>query len=80
MVCAIERAEGVVLVSPSTRTVFTTTPEHLDRLKRKPDGHYDRDELMTLVKEGRAVVYDEKVVRTILRAAEYLAFGCPPWA
>jgi hypothetical protein len=79
MVCRVlERAEEVVLVSPSTHSVFTTTPEHLDKLKKKPDGHYDREELMSLVKAGRAVHYDEKAVRAIFRAGTHLIFGCPP--
>lgn len=79
MVCrVIERAEDVVLVSPSTHSVFTTRAEHLDKLKKKPDGHYDREDLMTLVKDGRAVHYDEKAVGAIFRAGGTLIFGCPP--
>ena len=81
MVCAvtIDRAAlaDVVLVSHDPVSVFTTTAEHLDRILKKPDGHYNREDLMTLVKEGHAALYDEKVVRTIARANEFLIHGCP---
>jgi hypothetical protein len=81
MVCRIlEVAEEVVLASPSHHHVFTTTPEHLNKLKKKPDGHYDREELMRLVKAGHAVHYDEKAVRAVLSASWYLIHGCPPAA
>jgi hypothetical protein len=33
---------------------------------------------MTLVKDGHAVLYDEKAVRAIARATEILIHGCPP--
>ena len=81
MVCAvIELAKEVVLVSPSHHHVFRTTPEHLKKLKKKPDGHYDREELMGLVKAAHAVHYDEIAVRTILNASWHLIHGCPPRA
>jgi hypothetical protein len=68
---------GVVLVSHHPISVFTTTAGHLDRIQRKPDGHYDREDLMALVKEGHAVHYDETVVRAIAQANEFLIHGCP---
>lgn len=34
--------------------------------------------LMTLVKEGHAVLHDEKAVRAIAQAIEILIHGCPP--
>jgi hypothetical protein len=77
MSCRIDVAEIVVVISPSTHSVFTTTAEHIASVKRKPDGHYDRADMMTLVKAGHAVHHDEKVVRAIMRASEFLIFGCP---
>ena len=77
MVCRIDVAKEVVLVSHHPISVFTTTAEHLDRIPKKPDGHYDREDVMTLVKDGHAVLYDENVVRAIARASEFLIHGCP---
>lgn len=81
MVCRVDRIdtrEDVVLVSHHPISVFTTTAEHIDRIHRKPDGHYNREDMMTLVKEGHAVLYDEKAVRAIALATDILIFGCPP--
>lgn len=81
MVCAapfVEGSKSVVLVSHHPISVFTTTSEHIARLKKKPDGHYNRDDLMTLVKDGHAVLYDETAVRAISQAIEILIHGCPP--
>jgi hypothetical protein len=68
----------VVLVSHHPISVFTTTAEHIDKLQKKPDGHYEREDLMTLVNDGHAVLYDEKAVRAIAHAWEVLMFGCHP--
>jgi hypothetical protein len=70
MVCIAPTAEGVVLVSHNPISVFTTTAEHIDRLKKKPDGHYNREDLLKLVKQGHAVMYDEKAVRAISQATD----------
>ena len=78
MVCKIALDEGVVLVSHNPVSVFTSTADHINRLQKKPDGHYDRKDLMALVKQGHAVVYEEKAVRAILAAGVNLIFGCPP--
>jgi hypothetical protein len=78
MVCKVPTLEGVVLVSHHPVSVFTTTAEHIARLKQKPDGHYNREDLMTLVKDGYAVLYDEQAVRAIAQAIEILIHGCPP--
>jgi hypothetical protein len=81
MVCAVTRETAglVVLVSHTpTVSVFTTTAENLNRIPRKPDGHYDRNEVMKLVGDGHAVHYDEKAVRAIALAGELIIFGCPP--
>jgi hypothetical protein len=72
--------EGAVLVGHHPVSVFTTTDEHLGRLKQKPNGHYDREDLLALVKQGHAVLYDEKAVRVIVAATHTLIFGCPPVA
>jgi hypothetical protein len=81
MVCAIERLDApgqVVLVSHTpTVSVFTTTAEDLKRIPKKPDGHYDRDQVMKLVGDGHAVHYDEKAVRAIALASSIIIFGCP---
>lgn len=78
MSCRVDTLEGVVLVSHHPISVFTTTAEHIDRIERKPDGHYDREDLLTLVEEGHAVLYDENAVRAISQATEILIHGCPP--
>jgi hypothetical protein len=81
MVCKVDGIgprEGVVLIGHHPISVFTTTTEHIDRLQKKPDGHYERKDLMTLVNDGHAVLYDEKAVRAIARACEALVFGCHP--
>jgi hypothetical protein len=70
--------EFVVLVGHHPITVMTTTPKHLDRLTKKPDGHYNREDLLPLVKDGKAALYDEQAVRSIARAIGGLIFGCPP--
>lgn len=80
MVCRAPFLKSVVLVSHNPVSVFSTTPEHIDRLKKKPDGHYNKEDLMKLVKEGHAVHYDENAVRTIAQAIEILIHGCPPRA
>ena len=51
MSCIINFEDGAVLVSHHPISVFTTTAEHLARIQRKPDGHYDREDLMTLGQE-----------------------------
>ena len=78
MICRVDFLEDVLLVGYHPPSVFTTTAEHIDRIHRKADGHYDREDVMTLVKQGHAVLYDEKAVRAIARATEYSIFGCPP--
>jgi len=80
MVCRAPALEGAVLVSHNPVTVFTTTDDHLARLKKKPDGHYNRDDMMALVKQGHAVMYDEKAVRAITAAFHIITWGCPPVA
>jgi hypothetical protein len=80
MVCAapfLDGAKSVVLVSHHPVSVFTTTAEHIAHLKKKPDGHYNREDLLTLVKQGHAVMYDETAVRAISQATEILIHGCP---
>jgi hypothetical protein len=78
MVCRIDTLDGAVLVSHTpTIAIFATTAEHLNTIPRKPDGHYNRDDVMTLVKAGKAQMYDEKAVRVISQASEFIIFGCP---
>jgi hypothetical protein len=79
MSCRIDFPDIAVFVSHHPISVITSTLEHADRLKKKPDGHYDREDLITLAREGHAVLYDEKAVRAIARAAEFLIHGCPPY-
>ncbi len=79
MTCRVSAfRDRVVLVSHHPISVFTTTDEHLDRIGKKPDGHYDREALLTLAEEGNAVVYDEDAVRAITQAIGPLIHGCPP--
>jgi hypothetical protein len=78
MTCRIDVLDGgVVLVSHNPISVITTTAEQIKTIKRKPDGHYDRADVVDLVKKGHAVQYDEHAVRAIARAAEFLIHGCP---
>jgi len=76
---AVERVvEHVVLVGHNPITVFTTTDDYLSRLKKKPDGHYNREDLMTLVRQGHAAMHDERTVNAVLAALKVLIWGCPP--
>jgi len=68
----------VVLVGHNPPVVFATAAPHIAYLRRKPNGHYDRDELMSLVESGKAVLYSEEVLRDILEALPLLVHGCPP--
>jgi hypothetical protein len=66
--------DGAVLVSHRPISVFTTTAEDLERIHRKPSGHYDREDLMTLVKEGHAIL----TTRTrCAPSREFLMHDCP---
>ena len=61
MVCRVDRInarEDIVLVSHHPILVFTIKAEHLEKIQQKPDGHYNREDMMTLVTEGHAVLYD----------------------
>jgi hypothetical protein len=79
MICAVQEFLGrVVLVGHNPPTVFATTAPHLAYLRKKPDGHYDREDLMSLVEAGNAVLYNEEVIRDILEALPGLVHGCPP--
>lgn len=80
MVCAAPNLKGelVVLVSHHPISVFTAKAEHIDKLKKKPDGHYNREDLVALVNKGQAVLYDENAVRAISQATNILIHGCPP--
>ena len=75
-----ERLELMVAVRPSFHppAILAKQAANIDRIHRKPDGHYNREDVMTLVKEGHAVLYDENAVRAIARASEFLIHGCPP--
>ena len=79
MICAAPEFFGrVVLVGHNPPVVFATTASHLAHLRKKPDGHYDRDELLSLVEAGNAVLYNEEAIRDILEALPILVHGCPP--
>jgi hypothetical protein len=78
MICIAEFLERVVLVGHHPPVVFATTAPHIAHLQKKPDGHYDRDDLMSLVEEGKAVLYSEEALRDIMKAIPSLVFGCPP--
>ena len=79
MVCRIDidGLAGVVLVSHSPISVFSTTSDHLDSIPRKSDGHYNREDVVSLVDQGKAVHYDEDAVRAISTAMNFIIFGCP---
>ena len=79
MICRVPDFLGrVVLVGHNPPVVFATTPSHIAYLQKKPNGHYDREDLMSLVEAGNAVLYSEEVVRDILEALPFLVHGCPP--
>ena len=80
MICIAEFLDRAVLVGHNPTVVFATTAEHVQHLRKKANGHYDRDELMALVEAGNAVLYSEEVVRDILEAIPHIVFGCPPLA
>ena len=78
MICRVDFLDRVVLVGHNPPVVFATTASHLAYLHQKPDGHYDRDELMSLVETGQVVLYNEEALRDILEALPLLVHGCPP--
>ncbi len=79
MICRTPEFLGrVVLVGHNPPVVFSTTASHIAYLRKKPDGHYDREDLMSLVEAGNAVLYNEEVIRDILEALPFLVHGCPP--
>jgi len=80
VICAAPYLDRVVLVGHNPPVVFATTASHIAHVKKKPDGHYDRKDLMSMVEAGTAVLYSEEVVRDILEALPYLVHGCPPIA
>ena len=77
MVCRADLLDSVVLVSHNPITVYKTTEEHLSRLKKKPDGHYNKEDMMALVKQGHAVMYDEETVKAVSTALRIIIWGCP---
>jgi len=78
VICAVEYFDRVVMVGNNPPVVFATRASHIAHLRKKPDGHYDRDDLMSLVEEGKVVLYSEEVLRDILEALPLLVHGCPP--
>ena len=78
MICIASFLDRVVLVGHNPSVVFATTASHIAHLRKKPDGHYDRDELMSLVETGQVVLYNEEALRDILEALPLLVHGCPP--
>jgi hypothetical protein len=72
MSCRINFEDGVVLVSHHPALILTTTAADLDRIHTKPDGHYDREDLMTLVKEGHATTRTR-----CTPSREFLMHDCP---
>jgi hypothetical protein len=80
VICAAPYLDRVVLVGHNPLVVVATTASHVGHLRKKPDGHYDREDLMPLVEAGHAVLYSEEVVRDILEALPIIVYGCPPRA
>jgi hypothetical protein len=78
MICKLSFLDRVVLVGHNPSVVFAATASQIAHLQTKPDGHYDRDELMSLVEKGQVVLYNEEALRDILQALPLLTFGCPP--
>jgi hypothetical protein len=80
MICAVEffDRERVVLVGHNPPVVFAVPASRLGQLRKKPDGHYDRDELIALAADGHAAHYNEEVLRDILDALPIIVHGCPP--
>jgi hypothetical protein len=77
MICRIEFLDRVVLVGHNPPVVFATTAAHLAHQHKKPDGRYDRDELLSLAEKGQVTLYNEEVLRDVVEALPYLTFGCP---
>jgi hypothetical protein len=75
--CRIDYLDRVLLVGHNPQTVFVTTAEHIKQIRRKPDGHYDKEDLIRLVEDGKAVLYSEEMVRDVVHALPYLVYGCP---
>jgi hypothetical protein len=78
MICAATFLDRVVLVGHDPLVVFATTASHVEHLRKKPNGHYDREDVMSLVETGDAVLYDEQIVRDIISGLPHIVWGCPP--
>lgn len=78
MICRVDFLERVVLVGHNPTVVFATTASHIAHLQKKANGHYNREELLSLVEQGTVTLYDEDAVRDILEALPFIVFGCPP--
>ena len=78
MICRVEFLDRVVLVGHNPTVVFATTASHIAHLQKNSDGHYGREELMSLVEAGTVTLYNEDAVRDILEALPLIVFGCPP--
>lgn len=76
MICRIDYVDRVLLVGQNPPAVYATTRGHVERLERKPDGHYAKEDMTRLVEDGHAVLYDEDMLRDILQALGTLVFGC----
>jgi hypothetical protein len=59
MICKLSFLDRVVLVGHNPSVVFAATASQIAHLPTKPDGHYDRDKLMSLVEKGQVVLYNE---------------------
>jgi hypothetical protein len=80
VICRVDYADRVLLVGHNPPVVFATTTGHIAHLPRKPDGHYNREDLLSLAESGGAVLYNEEMLRDILEALPISVHGCPPVA
>jgi hypothetical protein len=78
MICAADFTERAILVGHNPLEVFITTNEQLAAVKQKPDGHYERNDMLRLANGGDARHYDEEALLDIFRALPILIGGCPP--
>jgi hypothetical protein len=78
VICRVDAFDPVVLIGHNPPSIFTTTKEHIDHLRRKEDGHYERADLDALVRDGHAVEYDEKALALIVRGIGGFIHGCGP--
>lgn len=78
MVCRVDFFDRVILARHNPNVESSAVRSSIEQPTRKADGHYDRDDLVRLVEDGRAVCHDEKAIDDVVRGLSTLLGGCLP--